>query len=260
MTQFFYPKPNRIKLYIIGISFTLLLSISMAQESNTGKIFDETVLELLLESRFQKPASQASSSERASAIEELTNIYVISNLPRTIELGKSSSIKTQLELQEKIILFNAFANDFMASNRPNEQEIFNIYEEQVALKPLKEFKARHILVDTKIEALSLIKQLQDGVNFASLAKENSIGPSATAGGDLGWFAAQVMVKPFSDAVVTMEEGSYTPAPVQTQFGWHVILLEETRDSVPPTLDSIRKDLVQRLTQQKFQDFIDDLHP
>ena len=83
------------------------------------------------------------------------------------------------------------------------------------------------------------------------------GPS---GGDLGWFTAQAMVKPFSDAVANMEDGAFTSSPVQTQFGWHVILLEETRDGAPPPLESVSDVIKQRLAQQKFQEFMLGLRP
>ena len=244
------PNLSGLRLSIITMSFVLLFSASIAtaQESNSDTIFDDAVLELLLESRLQKPAAQASSAERVSAIEELTNIYLISSLPRALELGESSAIKVQLDLQERAILFNAFANDFLIKNQPTEQEIFNVYEDQIALKPPKEFHAHHILVDTQSEALSLVEQLQSGADFIELAKERSTGPSAPSGGDLGWFTAQAMVKPFSDAVAAMEDGTFTPAPVQTQFGWHVILREDSRDSAPPPLESIRDVLAQRLAQ------------
>lgn len=262
MTLFSNLTSSVLRLFIITMSFALLLSISIvtAQESNPDTIFDNAVLELLLESRLQKPAAQASSAERASAIEELTNIYLISSLPRALELGESSAIKVQLDFQERAILFNAFANDFLIKNQPTEQEIFNIYEEQIALKPTKEFHAHHILVDTQSEALSLVEQLQSGADFIELAKERSTGPSAPSGGDLGWFTAQAMVKPFSDAVAAMEDGTFTPNPVQTQFGWHVILREDSRDSAPPPLDSVRDVLAQRLAQQKFYDFMIGLRP
>jgi peptidyl-prolyl cis-trans isomerase C len=245
------------RLVAISLSASLLLSAGMAsaQQAEPAAPFAPEVLNLLLESRTQKPASQATSQERESAIEELTNIYVISSLPRAIELGKDPQIKAQLELQERAILFNALANDFLASNQATDQEIFNAYEEQVALSPPKEFKARHILVDTQSAAMGLIDELQSGADFVELAKEHSTGPSGPSGGDLGWFTTQAMVKPFSDAVSVMEDGAFTTAPVQTEFGWHVILREDSRDSAPPPLDSVRDVIKQRVEQDKFQEFM-----
>jgi len=233
----------------------LVTSTALGQQAGAAELFDSAVLDLLLESRIHKPASQATPQERASAIDELTNIYLVSNLPRAVELGKKPAIKAQLDLQERAILFNAFAGDFLEKHPATEQEISNTYEEQVALAPPKEFKARHILVNTQGEATALIEELQGGADFVELAKEHSTGPSAPSGGDLGWFTVQAMVKPFSDAVSALEDGAFTTSPVQTQFGWHVILREDSRDSAPPPLDSVRDVVKQRIEQRKFQEFM-----
>ena len=232
----------------------LVTAAASAQEAQTPA-YDQEVIDLLLESRSQKPASQATPAEIESAMEELSNIYAISNLPRAKELKATPRIRAQLELQERAILFNAFANDFLAKNQATDQEIFNTYEEQAAIAPPKEFKARHILVETQGEAIALIEDLQGGADFVELAKQHSTGPSAPTGGDLGWFTAQAMVKPFSDAVSVMEDGAFTPAPVQTQFGWHVILREDSRDAAPPPLESVRDVIKQRVEQDKFQKFM-----
>jgi peptidyl-prolyl cis-trans isomerase C len=249
---------TRIAAATCAVALLLGAATVSAQQTESTELFDSGVLNLLLESRIQKPASQATAQEREAAIDELTNIYLITNLPRAVELGQNPEIKAQLDLQERAILFNAFANEFLASNVATDQEVFNAYEEQIALVSTKEFKARHILVDTQSAAVVLIEELQGGADFAKLAQENSTGPSAPSGGDLGWFTAQSMVKPFSDAVATMEDGAFTTAPVQTQFGWHVILLEETRDGSPPPLDSVSDVIKQRLAQQKFQEFMQSL--
>ena len=249
---------TRLLAISLSASFLVAACQAPAQEPEAAALFDEAVLDLLLESRIQKPADQATSEERAAAVDELTNIYVVSSLPRAKELGESPAIKAQIELQEKAILFNALATDFLANNPATEQEIFNLYEEQVALSPPKEFKARHILVETQSSAIALIEELQGGADFAELAKENSTGPSAPSGGDLGWFTAQAMVEPFLNAVAAMEDGAFTPAPVQTQFGWHVILREESRDSEPPTLESARDAINQQVQQTKFEAHLDSL--
>ncbi|MCP4944493.1 MAG: peptidylprolyl isomerase [Planctomycetaceae bacterium] len=230
----------------------MVLGVASAQEPTEDAPFSKEVLELLIESRTQKPASQASGSERAAAVSELVDIYLIASLPRAKEIASSPQIKAQIELQQQALIFNAFANDFLMNNNPSEQEIFNVYQEQVVLAPAKEFKARHILVDMQSDAIALIAELQAGADFVELAKANSTGPSAASGGDLGWFTAQAMVKEFSDAVALMEDGEYTSAPVQSQYGWHVIMREDSRDSAPPPLDSVRDVIVQRIGQKKFQ--------
>lgn len=232
----------------------LATTASFAQQPETDTLFGDAVINLLLEARTQKPAAQANSQERAAAVEELTNMYLVTNLPSAIEMGNEPSLRAQIELQERALIYNAFANDFFANNQATEQEIFNVYEETVALSSPSEFKARHILVETQAAAITLIAQLQDGADFVELAKSSSTGPSASSGGDLGWFSPQAMVKPFSDAVAGMEDGAFTLTPVQTQFGWHVILREDSRESAPPPLDSVRDSIQQRIAQQKFREF------
>jgi len=118
-----------------------------------------------------------------------------------------------------------------------------------------QFKARHILVASQGEAVDLIKELDDGADFEELAKGKSTGPSGPTGGDLGWFSPDQMVAPFSSAVAALDDGGYTSEPVQTQFGWHVILREESRDSEPPTLESVREVITQQVQQKKLQTYI-----
>lgn len=251
---------TRLSVAIAGISILLFAAPSWTQDSVDSVQIDSDVFDLFLTNRIKKPAAQATPQQRTAVMEELINIFLISDLPRATELGAEPGINAQIELQRRIILFSAFATEFLANNQATEQEIFKMYEEQIAVPPPQEFKARHILVESQGEALGLIKELENGADFIELAKSRSMGPSGPNGGDLGWFEAQQMVKPFSDAVIAMEDGTFTPVPVQTQFGWHVILREATRDGTPPTLESVRDVIKQRVEQNKFQDFIQNLRP
>jgi peptidyl-prolyl cis-trans isomerase C len=123
----------------------------------------------------------------------------------------------------------------------------------------KEYKARHILVEKKETAESLIRDLQAGGDFAKLAKAESKDPgSAAKGGDLGWFSGQSMVKPFSDALATLEKGKITTAPVQTQYGWHVIQLEDTRSPQPPAFDDVKQQVEMLTQRKKLQTYLDEL--
>ena len=120
-----------------------------------------------------------------------------------------------------------------------------------------EYKAAHILVETEEEAQKLIEEIEGGANFAALAQEHSTGPSGPSGGDLGWFGDGVMVPAFFDAVAALGEGGVS-APVQTQFGWHVIQLKETRVKERPEFDAVRDELVGELRQAAFDAYIADL--
>lgn len=120
-----------------------------------------------------------------------------------------------------------------------------------------EYKAAHILVETEDEAKALVAELEGGANFAALAQEHSAGPSGPGGGDLGWFSDGVMVQEFFDAVAKLEPGQVSP-PVQTQFGWHVIKLNETRVKERPSLDEVRDELADGIRQEAFDAYVANL--
>ena len=242
-------------------SIAFLLASSTSAETLAainGTSIDSTVYDLYLESRIQKPAAQATAEERDLILKELTDIYLLTTQPRAEVMAKDTRVKAQAELQYRGVLAQAVAADYLENNQATEDEIFTTYMAQIELSPPLQFKARHILVESQGEATELIKQLDGGAEFETLAKSESTGPSGPAGGDLGWFAPNQMVKPFADAVAALEDGAYTKAPVQTDFGWHVILREESRSNEPPTLDSARDIIKQNVEQARFQEYLEQL--
>jgi len=245
---------------LIG-TITLLICESLwAQTAATVNGTDVTsdVFDMYLESRIQKPSSEATPQERTTVLDELKDIYLLTTQPRAKELAQDPRTKAQIELQTRGILAQAVATDFIANNTATDEEIMSAYKEQIALAPPLEFKARHILVETQGEAVGLIEELDGGTDFEELAKEKSTGPSGPNGGDLGWFAPNQMVPPFSQAVASLEDGAYSKTPVQTQFGWHVILREDSRETTPPTLESVRDAVKQRVEQEKLQKYVQNL--
>ena len=123
--------------------------------------------------------------------------------------------------------------------------------------PGEEFNASHILVETEDEAKALVTELEGGADFAELAKEKSTGPSGPGGGSLGWFGPGTMVAPFEQAVLTLETGQVS-APVETQFGWHVIKLNEKRNLEVPTMDEVRGELEQKVREEAVQGVVEEL--
>jgi len=246
-----------------ALAGSIVLAISTQSWAQTaatvnGAEISNDVFNMYLESRVQKPAAQATADERENILTELKDVYLLATQARAKELAKNARIKAQLELQSRGILAQAVAADFLATNAATDDEIKASYEQQIELSPPLEYKARHILVETQGEAQSLIAELDGGADFAELAKEKSTGPSGPNGGDLGWFSPNQMVAPFSQAVSKLENGAITKEPVQTQFGWHVILREDSRDTAPPTLESVRDMIKQRVEQDKLQKYIEDL--
>lgn len=248
---------NRFIVFLAAAFLTGNASAETFQTVN-GVDIDSAVVDLYIETRFGKPAASATEQERSIAETEIVDIYLITTQPRALELAKDPRTKARLEIQSRGLLAQLAAADFMSANEATDAEIQSGYEDQVASAPATQFKARHILVETQSAAQEIIAALDDGGDFAELAKEKSTGPSGANGGDLGWFSPEQMVKPFSEAVAALENGAYSSEPVQTQFGWHVILREESRENEPPTLESVREMLKQRIEQRKLQDHIEKL--
>jgi len=253
---------SRILGTLLAVASIAIAGLSTAAADTVATVngidIDSTVFDAYLETRFQKPAIQASAEERAVVQQEMTDIYLLTTQPRAKELSEDPRTKAQIELQYRGTIAQAVASDFMTANGATDEEILAEYEAQLTMTSSQQFKARHILVETQALAEDLIAQLEDGADFQELAKANSTGPSGPNGGDLGWFSPEQMVKPFSDAVAALDDGEFTKAPVQTQFGWHVILREESRANEPPTLESVRDVIKQRVEQTKFQDYIQGL--
>ena len=240
------------------ISLVAATLISLSTSAQNDDAVKAEMINLAIESTLRKPAAQATAGERAEIASEIENIYLVTEHPRARELASDPRFNATLELQRRVAIYQALKADYQANNAPTEQEIFNEYESQVALTSSVEYKARHILVSTQGAAADLIAQLDEGADFQVLAAEHSSDSSGQAGGDLGWFTEEAMVKPFSDGVKALENGSYSKEPIQSQFGWHVILREDSRDATPPPLDSVRDVIVQHLNERKFQDYVQSL--
>ena len=223
-----------------------------------GTSIDKSTFEFYLENRVQKPAAQITAEERELVLQELKDIYILTTQPQAGELAKDPRMMAQIELQYRAALAQAVATDWLRKNPATDEEIQQAYAEQALLAPSLQFKARHILVETQSTAVDLISQLDAGANFEELARSNSTGPSGPSGGDLGWFSPDQMVEPFSNAVSQLKDGEYTKSPVQTNFGWHVILREDSRENEAPPLDSVRDTIRQNVEQTKFQNYLENL--
>ena len=251
---------NRSVVITFAGAFALAASSAGAEAVATinGANIDSSVLAVYVESRTQKPIGDLTEQDRLVLMSQLVDLYVLSTQPGHEDLTKDPRVAAQIELQERNIIAQAYAAKYLAENEVTDEEIAAEYDVQSAETASVQFRARHILVPTQSAAIDLIAELDAGSDFATLAMESSTGPSAVEGGALSWFSPKQMVKPFSDAVAALEDGKYTAAPVQTEFGWHVILREESRANVPPPLESIRESIGQNVAQKKFQAHLDAL--
>ena len=206
----------------------------------------------------QKPVDDMTPEERSTVLEQLVALMLVAEAGSSDGLDDERNIAAELELRRMQYLASATVERFAEENPPSEAELRALYDERVQNLSGSEYKARHILLETEEEAQNVIALLNDGRDFAALAMEHSTGPTGPNGGDLGWFAPDSMVAPFSNAVQALEVGSYTPTPVRTQFGWHVILLEASRDQQPPGIESMRTELTTIARRQKIQEYVESL--
>ena len=240
-----------------GLLSVFAMSVSSAETVATvnGEAIDSSVLDFYAQSRTQRPPEQVSAEERAALLSELTDLYLLSTQDAATAVRNDPRIQAQIELQTRSLIAQTVATQYIEGISITDEEIEAEYASQATMAPPQQFKARHILVESQGAASALIAELDGGANFEELAKEKSTGPSGPNGGDLGWFSPNQMVKPFSDAVMALENGAYSKAPVQTDFGWHVILREDSRQTEAPPLDSVRETIVQALQQQKFAAYL-----
>lgn len=223
-----------------------------------GEPISRDVWNLYIKSRTKGANPDTLTEEQKKEdLDGLIEMYLAAQEARKEGLDKGED-GARLQLMQTSALAELAGRKLIEGQQPTEDEMKAEYAKQVAKMPKQEYKARHILVDSEAKANELIAKLKAGANFEQLAKENSIDPSGKQGGDLGWFSPNRMVKPFSEAVEKLKKGEFTTEPVHTQFGWHVIQLEDTKPVTPPSYDAVKQQLGQLVNQSKFQEYLDGL--
>ncbi|MDZ7892282.1 MAG: peptidylprolyl isomerase [Rhodoferax sp.] len=174
-------------------------------------------------------------------------------------LDATDDYKNQLDLTRQSILIRELFADFQKKNPVTDEETKAEYDKFASANAGKEYRARHILVEKEDQAKALIAQLKKGAKFEDLAKKNSKDPGSGAnGGDLDWANASSYVKEFSDALMALSKGKMTDTPVKTQFGFHIIRLDDMREAQLPKYEDVKPQITQQLQQQKIAKFQEDL--
>ncbi len=221
-----------------------------------GTPLTQSVLDVYSAMR-KSQSTNPEDSDQEAVLNELISLELMRQESISKGLNALPMVVAALDQQERTALAGAAIKDFMNSNPVTDEAAQELYDAQVG-KPGKEFNARHILVETEDEAKAVIVMLDQGSDFSELAKEKSTGPSGSSGGKLGWFGAGQMVAPFSEAAAQLEKGEYTKEPVQTQFGWHVIILDDSRESTPPPFEDVKDRLKMLLANQQLQQHVEEL--
>lgn len=221
-----------------------------------GKAITKQQLETFKQTSID-PRQSKNISDRA-IIEQLVSRELLYEEAIKEKVDKNPDVKKFIELQKRELIIQSLLRLKLSKLKINDDDVKKAYDEQIKKAHPKEYKARHILVKEEAEAKTIIAELDTGKDFAELAKQKSTGPSGKSGGDLGWFGPHSMVPAFAQAVTSMKKGSYSKQPVKTQFGWHVIKLEDSRDVKPPAFADVKEQLKGQIRNQAMQNFIKSL--
>ena len=248
---------NYLRLLAVIVSAAVLPASAQNLAIVNGKAIPSSRVEAMVKQMVQQ--GQKDSPEMRSMIkEELINREILAQEADRQGVSSRPEIKNQVDLARQSIVIRALAQEFMAKHPVKEEEMKAEYDKFKAQSGGKEYHARHILVEKEEDAKGIISKLKSGTKFEELTKGSKDPVSAQHGGDLGWAPANAFVKPFSDAMVALKVGEFSQTPVQTEFGFHVIKLEEIRDAQVPKFEEVKAQISESLQQKKLQAFQQDL--
>jgi peptidyl-prolyl cis-trans isomerase C len=223
--------------------------------SVNGRPIAESVVRIYTSATERRNFDELSPEERERIVSDVIGLELLAQQAEKEGLTESRALAAQIELQRLQLVGRAMATEYLEKNPATEADIQAIYDENLSRLSGQQFKARHILVTSKEEADDVIAELRRGADFVALAEQRADGPTGPNGGALDWFTLDSMPPAFSSAVQAMAVGSHSSEPVQTEFGFHVILLEDTRAQEPPALAEIRDELATAAGRKRLDDYI-----
>jgi peptidyl-prolyl cis-trans isomerase C len=252
---------------LLGLAATFAAAPALAQKKKrpmrtpfatvNGKAIPKARADALIAG--QAAQGQPDSPELRKAVtEELVRREILTQEAMKKGFDKKPEVQGQIDLARQGVLIGAYLNDYVKTHPVTDEQIKKEYAEITAKLGNKEYKARHVLLETEDAAKAVIEKLKKGEKIDDLAKDSKDPGSKDRGGDLGWANPASFVPPFSAAMTKLEKGKFTEAPVKSDFGWHVILLEDTRELKLPGIDEAKGQIGQQLTQRLVQKHIDEL--
>ncbi|HEX3633654.1 MAG TPA: peptidylprolyl isomerase [Casimicrobiaceae bacterium] len=269
--------PQNIRLFtaLIATSALLLAPVALAQDAKArapakadapaksdapakGKdLYSQAYFDFMLKQRTAQ--GQPDSPElRAAVRDELNTRELLVREAKKQGLDKSPAVKTEMDLTQQTVLVRAYMSDYLKAHPVPDDVLHKEYDSIKGQIGDKEYKVRHILVDKEDEAKDIIAALQKGEKFEKLAERSKDTGSKATGGDLDWNAPANFVKPFADAMVALPKGKFTTTPVKSQFGWHVIEVDDIRDAKVPTFEEVKPQLAQRMQGQIVDKYLREL--
>jgi len=260
----------RLLTALAATSALLLAPVALAQDAKSkappaksdapakGKdLYSPAYFDFMLKQRTAQ--GQPDTPElRAAVRDELNTRELLVREAKKQGLDKSPALKTEMDLTQQTVLVRAYMADYLKAHPVPEDALRKEYDAIKGQIGDKEYKVRHILVDKEDEAKEIIAALQKGEKFEKLADRSKDTGSKANGGDLDWNAPANFVKPFADAMVALPKGKFTTTPVKSQFGWHVIEVDDIRDAKVPTFEEVKPQLAQRMQGQVVDKYLRDL--
>src|SRR6516165_5070630 len=226
-----------------------------AAPSGGKDIFPQAYFDFMLKQRVAQ--GQPDSPELRQAIRDELNTRELV-VREAKKQGLDKTLKPEMDLTAQTVLVRSYVTDYAKAHPISDAQLHAEYDKIKATMGDKEYKVRHILVENEADAKDIIVALQKGEKFEKLAERSKDTGSKANGGDLDWNSPSNFVKPFADAMVATPKGKFTTTPVQTQFGWHVIMVEDIRDAKVPSFDEVKPQLTQRLQGQELDQYFKDL--
>ncbi len=246
-----------LKIIFIVSNFFLIITLPIANAKEPRQVTVATVDKHIITAQDvlnatnrlpEKIKDKPLSEIYPNIVNELINEHLIIKQAYKDKLDQQKEIIEILKKNKDQIMAKYWLNNFITNNT-SEEKIQNFYKKYLKnFKTFKEFNASHILVKEEDEALQIIEKLKIKSEFSKLAKTYSIGPSKKNGGNLGWFRSGQMVKEFEESVLKLKKGKITKKPVKTKFGYHIIMLNDVRDSQPKKINDIKQQIVKRIKQ------------
>lgn len=252
---------NKGKFVALVILGALAANPAFAQEKSAAMVNGVSIPQARIDLRVKAALLQGQTDNpelRKAIKDDMINLEVMVQEATKLGLDKNVEVVQQMDLARQQVLVSAFVQEYAKSHPVSDDLLKQEYEKLKTKLGNKEYNARHILVDNEAEAKSIIAQLGKKAKFEKLAEKSKDTGSAAQGGSLGWAVPGNFVQPFADALVSLKKGEVSKDPVQTQFGWHVIKLEDIRDLKAPSFEDVKPQLLQRFQQQMIKKAIDDL--
>ncbi len=248
-------KPARLLVLLLATAAAPVMAQNLAVVN--GKPVPSSRADAMIK-QMAAQGQQDSPQLRAMVKEELVNREILMQEADKLGLSSSPEVKNQMEMARQSIVIRALVADYVKKNPVSEADMKAEYDKFKAQAGDKEYHARHILVEKEEDAKAIIAKLKSGAKFEDLAKQSKDTGSAANGGDLDWAPPSAFVKPFSDAMIALQKGQITETPVQTQFGYHVIRLEDSRAAKVPSFEEVKPQIAESLQQQKLQAYQQEL--